>query len=265
MAAGDEIVGFIDKVDKYGGPALGNAARNVQGIVRGGQALLDKISGSKIPVPSINVTSASGKTLGTDMRVRIKVPDFYRKYLQPGVAWDRSLYNLGGIIFPYTPQISYDNKADYASVTPTHSNYTQYFYKNSSVSDIMIVGKFTVQNEADAYRLLSTIHLLKALTKMRFGTDPDAGAPPPVCRLFAYGQKMLDNTPIAIKSFRIELPEGVDYFTVDKSSDSFKPEPASVPTSCTITLSCYVIYSRNEIKNFSVKNWLTNGRTGGYL
>jgi hypothetical protein len=262
MATGDEIVGVIDK---FGGPALGNAARNVQGIARGGQALLDKISGNKIPIPSINVTSASGKTLGTDMRVRIKVPDFYREYLKPFVAWDRSLYNLGGIIFPYTPQISYDNKADYAALTPTHSNYTQYFYKNSSVTEINIIGKFTVQNESDAYRLLSTVHLLKALTKMRSGGEPDSGAPPPVCRLFAYGQKMLDNTPIVIRSVRFELPEGVDYFTVDKSSDNFKPEPASVPTLCTITVGCYAVYSRNEIQNFTVKNWLNKGRTGGYL
>jgi hypothetical protein len=173
-----------------------------------------------------------------------------------------SLSNIGGIIFPYTPQISYDSKADYAPVNPTHSNYTQYFYKNSSVTEINIIGKFTVQNENDANILLSTINLLRILIKMRAGNETNSGAPPPVCRLYAYGQQILDNTPIVIRNFRIDLPEGVDYFTVNKLSGY---NSSSVPTYCTINMNCAVVYSRNEIKNFTVQNWFTNGRTGGYL
>jgi hypothetical protein len=260
MATGDEIVGVIDK---FGGRALGDAARNVQGLTRSAQALVNKVKGIGLPKAKVNVTGVSGKALGADMRVRIKVPLDYRVSLLSDTPDAYALYNVGGIIFPYTPTISYDSKADYALVNPTHSNYTQYFYKHSSVTDINIIGKFTVQNETDAYILLSTIHLLKALTKMRTGGDAEniRGAPPPVCRLYAYGQQMLDETPIVIKSFRIELPEGVDYFTVNKSGNADK---ASVPTSCTITLGCSVVYSRNEIQNFTVQNWL-KGRSGGYL
>jgi hypothetical protein len=258
MATGDEIVGAIDK---FGGRALGDTARNVQNLARGAQNLVNKVKGIGLPKAKVNVTGVSGKALGSDMRVRIKVPLEYRVSLLQDTADAYSLYNLDGIIFPYTPSISYDNKADYAAVTPTHSNYTQYFYRHSSVTDINIIGKFTVQNEVDAYILLQTIHLLKALTKMRAGGESNSGAPPPVCRLYAYGQRMLDETPIVIKSFRIELPEGVDYFTVNKTGADDK---ASVPVSCTITLGCSVVYSRNEIKNFTVENWL-KGRSGGYL
>jgi hypothetical protein len=258
MATSDEIVGTIDK---FGGPALGDAARNVQGLVRGAKALVDKIKGIGRPKTKVNVTGLSGKPLGQDMRVRIKIPSEYFP-VQTSEFGDFSISNIGGIIFPYTPQISYDNKADYAAVTPTHSNYTQYFYKNSSVTDINIMGKFTVQNEADANILLSTIHILKALTKMRAGGEPNSGAPPPVCRLYAYGQQMLDETPIVIKSFRMELPDSVDYFTVNKISGY---QISSVPTSCTITVVCAVAYSRNEIQKFTVQNWINNGRTGGYL
>jgi hypothetical protein len=96
---------------------------------------------------------------------------------------------------------------------------------------------------------------------MKAGGETNSGAPPPVCRLYAYGQQMLDETPVVIKSFRIELPEGVDYFTVNKTFYG----QSSVPTLCTITLNCIVIYSRDEIQKFTVKNWLNNGRTGGYL
>jgi len=254
MASSDEIVGAIDK---FGGPALGNAARNVQGLARGAQALVNKIKGIKSPAAKVNV---NGKTPGLDMRVRIKVPAEYRNPSRQAGFDAYALYNIGGIIFPYTPTISYDSKADYAAVNPTHSNYTQYFYKYSSVTDINIIGKFTVQNEADATILLQTIHLLKALTKMRTGNDINPGAPPPVCRLYGYGEQMLDETPIVIKSFRLELPEGVDYFTVNKTFYG----QSSVPTSCTITLGCSVVYSRNEIQNFTVENWL-KGRSGGYL
>jgi hypothetical protein len=258
MASSDEIVGAIDK---FGGPALGNAARNVQGLARSAEALVNKIKGIGRPKPKVNVTGLSGKALGADMRVRIKVPLEYRVSLLNDTPDAYALYNIGGIIFPYTPQVSYDSKADYAAVNPTHSNYTQYFYKYSSVTDINIIGKFTVQNETDAYILLSTIHLLKALTKMRSGGETNSGAPPPVCRLYGYGQQMLDETPIVIKSFRIELPDTVDYFTVNKTGSSDK---ASVPTACTITLGCSVVYSRNEIQKFTVENWL-KGRSGGYL
>ena len=258
MATGDEIVGTIDK---FGGPALGNAARNVQSLARGAQALVNKVKGIGLPKTKVNITGLSGKPLGQDMRVRIKIPSGYFP-VQTSEFGDFSIFNIGGIIFPYTPTISYDNKADYAAVTPTHSNYTQYFYKNSSVTDINIIGKFTVQNEADANILLSTIHILKALTKMRAGGDPNIGAPPPVCRLYAYGQQMLDETPIVIKSFRMELPDTVDYFTVNKISGY---QTSSVPTSCTITVICAVVYSRNEIQKFTVQNWINNGRTGGYL
>jgi hypothetical protein len=257
MASSDEIVGVIDK---FGGPALGNAARNVQGLARGAQALINKVRGIRLPPTKVNVTGMSGKPVGQDMRVRIKIPPEYFP-VQTSEFGDFSISNIGGIIFPYTPTISYDNKADYAAVTPTHSNYTQYFYKNSSVTDINIIGKFTVQNEADANILLSTIHILKALTKMRAGGETNSGAPPPVCRLYAYGQQMLDETPIVIKSFRIELPDTVDYFTVNKMSGY---QTSSVPMSCSITLNCSVVYSRNEIQQFTVQNWL-KGRSGGYL
>jgi hypothetical protein len=210
----------------------------------------------------ITQDAENAKTQG-DWRVRLSLApgaSYLYKAQNPGIL--EPLQKTDGVIFPYTPSISYDNKADYAAVNPTHSNYTQHFYKYSSVTDINIIGKFTVQNETDAYILLSTLHLLKALTKMRAGGETNSGAPPPVCRLYAYGQQMLDETPIVIKTLRIDLPEGVDYFTVNKTGSADK---ASVPMSCTITLGCAVVYSRNEIQNFTVQNWLAVGRTKGYL
>ena len=44
----------------------------------------------------------------TDMRVRLIVPDIYLAGKTVGLIGNR------GIIFPYTPQISYENTAEYA-------------------------------------------------------------------------------------------------------------------------------------------------------
>lgn len=217
---------------------------------------------------TVNVTPLNGTGNDTELRARIKVPP---SYLQKStVGRNDELAKIGGILFPYTPAISYDNKADYATQTPLHSNYAQYFYQRSSVGAISIAGKFTVQNEKDAGVYLSTVHLLKALTKMRWGKDDNAGSPPPVCRLFAYGTHMLDNVPVAIASFRVELPDNVDYFTLGK----LQPDPilgkASVPVVSNISITCYPMYSRQEMLNFSVSGWLKDFkgdtfRKAGYL
>lgn len=209
-----------------------------------------------------------------ELRTRIKVPIEYQQPVttgyRPGYGYDLGFFQ--GIIFPYTPTINYEVKADYATVNPTHSNYTQYFYQHSSVGIINITGRFTVQNQRDAENYLSTVHLLKALTKMKFGNDVNAGAPPPVCRLYSYGAYMIDNVPIVINSFRIDLPNEVDYYTIGKDpavpQENFKSndnvKAIAVPTLATIAITCYPMYSRREMLNASVSDWLYNYK-GNYL
>lgn len=146
-------------------------------------------------------------------------------------------------------------------MNPLHSNYTQYFYKNSSVSAIQINGKFTVQNEKDGKVWLATQHLLRALVKMRFGTDTNAGSPPPVCRLEGYGDYQLRNVPVVVTAFRFDLPDSVDYIRVKGSFEN-----SLVPTSSVLSLSVIPMYSRREIQNYSVDKFISGEFTGkGYL
>jgi len=209
-------------------------------------------SGAQLTKPE----PASAKWAGAeDLRVMIRVPTEYLK------GKSSSLSELGGVLFPYTPQISYDTQAQYGSVNPLHSNYTQYFFKHSSVSAIQINGKFTVQNEQDGIKWLAVQHLLRALTKMRFGTDKNAGSPPPICRLEGYGDYQLRNIPVAIQSFKFDLPDGVDYIQVKSSFEN-----SLVPTSSVLAISLIPIYSRREIQNYSVDKFLSGEFTGkGYL
>jgi hypothetical protein len=220
---------------------------------------------------STNFKTMSGEQINQDMRVKIRVPEDYLTTLTSGP--NSELSKLQGIIFPYTPAISMEHSAEYAAQNPLHSNYTIYFYQRSKVSPINISGKFTVQNETDAGVYIATVHLLRALTKMRSGGstgDLDSGAPPPICRLDAYGTMMLRNVPIAITSFKIELPDNVDYYTLGKTNGTVSNtinDRTAVPVVSTISISCIPMYSRSEMQQFNVTAWLgdKNVRKAGYL
>ena len=203
---------------------------------------------------------ASAKWAGAeDLRVILRVPSSYIVGKALGPA--NTLFENGGILFPYTPQISYDTQATYGSTNPLHSNYTQHFYKNSSVSSIQVNGKFTVQNEKDGAVWLATQHLLRALVKMRFGSDPNAGSPPPICRLEGYGDYQLRNVPVVVTSFKFDLSDAVDYIRIKGNFEN-----SLVPTVSTLSLTLLPMYSRREIQNYSVDKFLKGEFTGkGYL
>jgi len=212
--------------------------------------------------PEVNVRDSNGRMLAQDTRVKIRVPpNYFTAYTSGNNA---ELVNLGAIIFPYTPIIDQNYKAEYQSLNPMHSNYTQYFYKYSSASPINITGKFSVQNNDDAGVYIATVHLLKALTKMRWGNDQDAGSPPPLCRLDAYGDYMFKNVPVAIADFKLTLPNTVDYFSISKQTSTGIYNKTTVPVFSEISVTCIPIYSRQEILNYNVTDYL-NGNTKGFI
>jgi hypothetical protein len=241
-----------------GGPILDSPNNviitNLDPLTRGGQGTADGVSPGAAP-RSRSVRPAEAQFSNTkkeDLRVTIKVPNGYRSPAQPA-----------GIIFPYTPQISLEHKADFTPQNPLHSNYSLQFYKSSSVSDISIQGLFTVQNDNDAIQYLAAIHLLRALTKGRFGgTDQFRGSAPPICRLMAYGNYMLKNVPVSISSFKQDLPSDVDYYYLASSSVG----SAMVPTRSNISVVCKLMISRSEMLTASVDNWLSGvSRKAGLL
>lgn len=223
----------------------------------------------KKPAPAdVQIRSTVQNLPLADIRAKIRVPNEYITSLTQGP--NGTLRNLSGIVFPYTPSISIEHKADYSSQTPIHSNFAINFYQRSSVTPISISGKFTVANETEAMVYVATVHLLRALTKMRSGNEVNSGAPPPICRLDAYGTFMLQNVPVVITSFKIDLPDNVDYFTLGKTSGSVANtlyEMTSVPVVSTISLTCLPMYSRDEMQKFKVTGWLGDKyvRKAGYL
>ena len=215
---------------------------------------------------SPNNPAAASATFGPakDLRVKLRVPLEYLKGPTAGPA--NVLKKAGGILFPYTPSISMENKAEYSATSPIHSNYPLYYFKNGAVGPIQVTAKFTVQTEYDGAVLLGVIHLLRSLTKMKWGDDVNAGSPPPVCRFDAYGDYMMNNVPVAVTSWRHDLPDNVDYITVGRPRSATTYGHSMVPTLSTIQMSLNVMYSRQEMLDYGVDKWLSGKlKNRGYL
>ena len=255
------IEGAVPGTDIYGNPTGSEETAPIgERIVPGVPPGAERDEVEKKP-PQINFQDINGNLSKDDLRVRILVPP---KYITKFLAGpNNEIANNGGILFPYTPSITYEAKAEYAEAKPLHSNFSINFYQRSSIGSISISGKFSVENTDDAIVYLSTMHLLKSLTRMRFGLDSDAGAPPPVCRLYANGEAMLHNVPVAITSYRMEMPDGVDYFTIFNDTNF---GTTAVPVVSTIAITCLPMYSRNEMQQFSVAGYNSGAyRKQGYI
>lgn len=230
-----------------------NLERSVPGINFGAEK-------SGPPTLSTQTIDRKGNKLGRDLRVKILVPPKYLDNSRTDI-----LQPFQGIVFPYTPTISYEVKADYGTTNVMHNNFAVSFYQRSSISSIVINGKFSVNNENDALIYIGTMVLLRAISRMRSGGakggDVDSGAPPPVCRLFGYGDDQLSNVPVVLNNYRVEMPDAVDFFTV-----KYDDKVTSVPVLSTIALTLLPMYSRNEMQQFSVNNYLNGNFSGkGYI
>ena len=127
----------------------------------------------------------------------------------PGILWP--LKKTDGVIFPYTPRIMMNYKADYEQQALTHSNYKGYFYKGSYTDQISMTATFTAQDTSEAEYLLAVIHFFRSVTKMFYGQDPQRGAPPPLVYLTGLGEFQFTQHPCVVASFNYNLPSDVDY------------------------------------------------------
>lgn len=122
------------------------------------------------------------------------------------------LYNDGGIIMPYSPNINITTTSNYAQADITHTNYDYHTFVKSGITTITVDVKLVSDTLENADYTLAVIHLLRSLSKMYYGiNDPDAGTPPPIMLLSAYGDYMINNLPVALRSFYMQLTDDNDY------------------------------------------------------
>jgi len=167
-----------------------------------------------------------------DWRVRMSIAPTLQAFYNVAAKDDilTPLKATGGVIFPYTPTIQTGYKANYEVSELVHTNYKNYFYKNSSVEDLTITADFTAQDQEEARYMLAVIHFFRSVTKMFYGQDksPTAGTPPPLVFLNGFGAYQYDNHPVLISSFSYTMPNDVDYIRTTSNGGYSSTSPGSV-------------------------------------
>jgi hypothetical protein len=161
-----------------------------------------------------------------------------------------------------------------------HSNYPHYAYQNSQVDQMNIIGEFPVQNSEDAKHWVATVNFLRTATKMFFGKEDGLdglkGNPPPIMHLYGYGDHMFNKVPVIINTFNVELRPGIDYISTRQNDSPYSTQRTRerfglaeleesqtwAPTLSNISVLVTPIYSRDSVKNFSMKKFVRGELNG---
>jgi len=160
------------------------------------------------------------------------------------------------VIFPFNPSILFGSSANYNQVHPIHVNYPYNAYQNSQIDSITISGEFLNETKEDGEYFLSVIHYLRTMTKMFYGDSNPQGNPPLIARLNGYGNFVLNNIPVVIQNYTMDLGTEVDYIQVDKQGQNY------VPTQTLVTVTCLPQYSRRVQSGFSLNTFAAGGYVG---
>ena len=261
---------------------IGKIVKNVgSGILN---RTLGRLTGAGISTDSRIVQARakwSGRSDKTDWRVRLQIPNGADAVYDSILANNELLAPLvpsRGIFWPLTPAVVIQHSANYNPLAQTHANYPFQAYQNSQVDSMNIIGEFPVQNSEDAKHWVATVNFLRTATKMFFGSEDGIdglkGNPPPIMHLYGYGDHMFNKVPVVINTFNVELRPGIDYIST-KQSDVYSQRPGNVsdlvqtgdsqtwaPTLSNISVLVTPIYSRDSIKNFSMKKFVRGELNG---
>lgn len=245
-----------------------NSAVDSLGLGSAG-GLLKALLGGPSSQPQLKTQVKAGTKQATnDWRVKLSIPSTFGapEILKP-------LVETNGLVFPYTPTILIQHTANYDALSPTHSNYPFPQYQNSQIEDLVITGDFFCENAKDAQYWTAMVHYLRSVTKMNYGTDSDAGAPPPIVKLTGYGDFVFPNVPVVIRNFTVDLPADVDYIKTqitgdvsinDGTVDKIIPGKAGwAPVQSQVSITVTPIYSRAKTSQFSLNSFINGGYLGG--
>ena len=263
---------IIDAVGAQGGKLFNRTLGRLFG------AGLNK--GAESPLNTSGEARWGSRDSATDWRVKLTLPSDNKGSELRSLFFSNDLMaplaDIGGIVFPLTPSIILQHQASYNPLAVTHSNYPFYAYQNSESSSFTVIGDFPVQNFQDARHWVATLHFLRSVTKMFFGSGANQGNPPPVLKFNAYGDNVFKNVPVVATNFTVELTSGVDYISTkeeqfnsqgidrgfgdgidDPDIDVLAKNTSWAPTMSIFTIQLQPVYSRNTIKNFNMKDFVS--------
>jgi hypothetical protein len=200
---------------RFGGFNTGNIggalARNALGTVANAVLPRTQFGGFGLP-EAANVLYPQQNAQDRMVSLRPKPAAANRVY---GNGLLKPLKDAGGLIWPYTPTITYQHPITYEPVSVTHANQDFHVYSRTPAVNLQVSGEFTVQNPQEGAYSLAALHFLRTMAKMHFGeTDPQAGTPPPVLLFNAYGPFVFKDVPVIVKDFNAEFSQDVDYVQV---------------------------------------------------
>lgn len=205
----------------------------------------------------LSKASFSTSDLNNDWRVRISFP-YIDSYMQSPVL--KPLLATDGLVFPFTPVVNITHSATYNSLDPIHNNYPFLAYQNSKIDQIQITGDFVVETSTQAQYWVAAVHFLRSLTKMLYGETSYSGSPPPVVKLSGYGAHVFSNTPIVIANFTVSLPNDVDYMSCKIGGMIDR-----VPVKSTFVVQANVVYSREQVRQFSLDSFVKGELVGRFV
>lgn len=262
---------FVKKANQYTERATGKllpgndlASKTARGFLdaqsnRLIQAGLD-IAGANPFLDSI--LSATFRDNDTRVRIGLSPKSGPILYKDPNNKILAPLNDTDGVLFPYTPNINVSHSAQYAGMHPTHSNYIQHSYGNSSTDSIMVVGTFTANTADEARYMMAVLHFMRSAHKMFYGRDALRGTPPPVLRLSGLGPYQFNSVPVVIQAFSHDFENTTDYIEVPLAAAPDAATKTMVPTLMNINFSLLPIYSRNQIGEFSLDEFARGNQIG---
>ena len=225
---------------------------NDQPVGKGGAPL------ERIPTNVVTTSAArSAADLGNDWRVNLKIPSEIQEDNPVFEPFDATGNRM---VFPINPTIVMGQRSNYQSITPTHTNYAFHAYQNSQVEDILVTGDFFVQNSDDAKYWIACVHFLRTMNKMFYGNGEYLGNPPLLTRLNGYGKYVLNNIPVLISQFTVDMTSDVDYVPCEVPGDD---KLNYVPIQSQFAVTCTPNYSRRTHSTFDLKKFAKGGFVGG--
>lgn len=217
---GQGIAGNINAATATFG-AVAGAVNTATNLVSGGlSGLQDKLlsgtglnAGAEAVGDIMSAVSMFSDTANAnDWRVRLSLPK-WASFQNSAVL--TPLKDAGGMVFPYTPQITIKSGAKYSTESVVHTNYPFNVFKNSEPGAIEITASMNVEDSTQALYWIASVHYLRSIAKMFSGMDPKAGNPPPIVFLNGYGNYVFKNVPVVITNFNTTLPNDCDYIACD--------------------------------------------------
>lgn len=192
------------------------------------------------------------------------------------------LWSTFGVLFPYTPIVTFGYNATYDQTIYTHSNYGYNAYQKSTPKQLTIVGDFTAQSNDEALYMLSVIHFFKSVTKMYFGvqTYSRSGTPPPTLVFSYLGEHQFNRVPVIVTDVSFTYDNTVSYVPVQTENKQAYSENIGinlhrdrssgftyVPTKLTLNLVLDTQYVPIKVRNEFNLDEFRQGKllNGGYL